>query len=484
MAEFTTHGMPVAERIQVLSAMANRASLITKFGTQYSGNRKLYQALGYPTRLEYDDYLTQYTRQDMAKAVINRPVQATWRGKLLIQESSSEDTTELERAWVDLEKELKLKSKFVRLDKLSGIGTYGAMLLGFDDVRNRESWAQPVSKRGKRKLLYVKPLGEGSAKIANYVNRSSDPRYGMINSYNIEFQNPGETTSVAKLNAHWTRVIHVTHEQLESEVEGVPVLEAIYNRLMDLEKLVGGSAEMFWRGARPGYQGVIKDDYTLTPEIEAQLQDQLDEFENNLRRVLVNEGIEMDALAQQVADPSKHVDVQIQMISAVTGIPKRILMGTERGELASTQDEAGWLVMIQGRREEHAEINILRPFIDRCIEFGALPEPATGDYQVRWEDLFAISDKDRAEVGRIRSTALKEYTQNVTAELVIPPKAFFRYFLGLSDDQIDAVEEIRDSELDEEMERIKESLMLQPSAGGNGQPAGGNGQGTREDANA
>lgn len=487
---FTTRGMPIEKRIQVLSELSNRAALIARLGKQYGTSRDLYEALGYKSQLTYDDYDTQYHRQDIAKAIINRPVQATWRGLLTLQESTEADETEFEKAWVDMEKKLSLKNKFARLDKLSAIGTYGVMLLGFDDVRNQESWSNPVSARGRRELIYVKPLGAGSAKIANYVKQTRDPRYGLVQSYNVEYQNPGESTTTTKMNVHHSRVIHVVHEQLESEIEGVPVLESVFNRLMDLEKLVGGSAEMFWRGARPGYQGRVKDDYTMTPAVEDELQDQLDEFEHNLRRILVNEGIELEALMPQVSDPSKHVDVQIQMISAVTGIPKRILMGTERGELASTQDEAGWLGMIKGRREEHAEVNILRPFVDRCIEYGALPKPSTGDYQVRWEDLFAISDKDRAEVGRIRSTALKEYTQNVSAEVVVPPKAFFRYFLGLTDDEIENVQELRDSEIDEEMELIKKvhEGTMPPNDGNGGKnaqqgaPTGGNGQGTRQDA--
>ena len=486
MAEFTTHGMPVEKRLQVLNEMLNRASLIARMGQQYGGDRDLYEALGYDIYLKFEDFDKRYHRQDIAKAIINRPVQATWRGLLTLQESSEADETPFEKAWLDMEERMQLKSKFARLDKLSAIGTYGVLLLGFDDVSNKDGWSNPVKTRGKRELMYVKPLSQGSAKIATYVNRSSDPRFGLVNSYNIEYQNPGENTTTTRMNVHWTRVIHVVHEQLESEVEGVPVLEAVYNRLMDLEKLVGGSAEMFWRGARPGYQGKVKDDYTLTPETEAQLQAQIDEFEHKLRRILVNEGIELDALAQQVADPASHVDVQIQMIAAVTGIPKRILMGTERGELASTQDEAGWLGMIKGRREEHAEIHILRPFIDRCIEYGALPEPSTGKYDVKWEDLFAISDKDRAEVGRIRATALKEYTQNVSAEIVIPPKGFFRYILGLTDDEIENVEELRD-DVEEEMKRVKELMGGTPANDGNGgdspQQGGGNGQGTRQDAN-
>jgi hypothetical protein len=224
---------------------------------------------------------------------------------------------------------------------------------------------------------------------------------------------------------------------------------------MDLEKLTGGSAEMFWRGARPGYQGKVDPEYMLTDAQRDTLQTQVDEFEHNLRRILINEGIDLQGLAQQVSDPDNHVDIQMQMISAVTGIPKRILTGSERGELASTQDRENWFSYIGQRREEFAEASIIRPFVDKCVECKILPE-AEEDYSIQWTPLFEESDKDKAEVGRIRATALKEYATNPTAEMIVPSEAFYRYFLGLEDDQIELIKEMQDQAIREEEQMIEE----------------------------
>ena len=445
------------ERLQTLGALMNRASLFARLGQQYGGDRNVYEALGYPETLKYEDYAARYERQDIARAVINRPVGHTWKGKLKLTESGVLEDTEMEKAWRTLEMKLQLKSKFIRVDKLSSIGQYGILLLGFDDVKKLPDWSTEVTK-GKRDLRYVRPLSEGSAKISTYVTNTKDPRYGKVNTYTVEFTSPAASTTTQTLTVHHSRVVHVTQELLESEIEGVPVLQAIWNRLMDLEKLVGGSAEMFWRGARPGYQGKVKDDYTITADVQAGLEDQLDEFENNLRRMFVNEGIDLEALAPQVADPKEHVDIQIQMISAITGIPKRVLTGSERGELSSDQDIVGWYNIIQTRREEHAEVNIIRPFVDKMIEHEILPPPTTGEYQVQWEDLFAASDKDQAEIGRVRATALREYSQNPVASMIIPPEAFFNLMLGLDEDEIAIIRGMVSENLEEEMEKIQKQL--------------------------
>jgi hypothetical protein len=117
------------------------------------------------------------------------------------------------------------------------------------------------------------------------------------------------------------------------------------------------------------------------------------------------------------------------MISAVTGIPKRILSGSERGELASTQDSGEWKTYVQSRREDHAEPRIIRPFIDRLIELGILPKPDKF-YRIDWLDLFSVSEKERVDIGKARANAIREYTTNPMAEALIPADLFLETCLG------------------------------------------------------
>ena len=436
-------------------------SLANQLGTQqYGGDRDIYQALGYMTNIKFADYFGRYIRQDIAKAIIDRPVAVTWRGDVRIMESKDDKDTPLEKAWVDLDRLLGLKSRMARLDRLTGIGKYGVMLLGLNDVQAEEDFVKPVTG-GTKKLLYVKPLSSESAQILEYETDPTNERYGLPTIYSVAIQEM-ENGSSRTLRVHYTRVIHVVDDILESEVEGNPRLEVVFNRLMDLEKLVGGDAEMFWRGARPGYAGKLDKDYQITTTTMEDLQDQIDEYEHNLRRILVNEGLDLQSLAQQIADPATHVDIQIQMISAVTGIPKRILTGSERGELASTQDKSEWLEFVQTRRDEYAEPRILRPFIDRLIELGVLPKAGEEGYTILWSDLFAMSKKDKVEIGRTRTEALRAYASQPMTEAIVSPEAFFQFFLGLDEDEINLIEEMRDSEISNEVrEQMQESKQEQ-----------------------
>ncbi len=428
-------------QIQALaSAIIGRANLAARLGKQYGGTRDVYQALGYKTDLEWADYWVYYKRQDIAKAVIDRPVKATWQGQLELIESEDAKKTPFEKAWYDLNKKFKLRSLLARVDRLTGIGRYGVILLGLNDVKNTEDFAKPING-GKKELKYIRVFGEGSAKIDTYVTDPSNERYGMPLIYSIEVADVASGGSKT-VKVHFSRILHILEDHLESEVFGIPRLEAIFNRLVDLEKLVGGDAEMFWRGARPGFQGMVDKDYQMTQTTKDDLKDQIDEYEHDLRRILVSEGVDLKALAQQIADPKTHFDVQIACISAVTGIPQRILSGSERGELASTQDAGEWKTYVQSRREDHAEPNIIQPFTDRLIELGVLPTPESGQYTVDWLDLFSISEKDRVEIGKARANALREYTYNPMAQSIIPAKVFYEYFLGFSQGQIDLTEKM------------------------------------------
>jgi len=450
------------DALATFSAVVGRAELMAKLGYQYGGDRDVYEALGYKDVLEYQDFWVQYKRQDMGKAVIDRPVQATWRGGVEVMEGGDDEDTALEKGYRELDQRLGLAAKFARLDRLTGLGKYGILLLGMSDAKNEQDLAKPVTGGGHR-LLYVRPFGEGSATISEYESDPSNERYGQPKMYSVNIYNLG-TMATSTVTVHHSRVIHVADGLLEGEIEGTPRLEVVYNRLKDLEKIVGGSAEMFWRGARPGYQGQVDPEFQLTPEMRDDLQDQMDEFEHNLRRLLINEGIEWKALAMQVASPKEHVDVIVQMISAVTGIPKRVLTGSERGELASTEDKSSWFEMIESRREEFAGPVIVRPFVDRCVEYGVLPPARSGDYSVRWQDLWATSDLDKAEVGDKRANALAKYASSPLAPSIVPPDAFMELFLGLDKDEVRLVAEMVEAQRREEEAEAAMEEPVEPPA--------------------
>jgi len=466
--ERTKYSNRFMERLQTLSVLTNRLALSQNLGLSHNGDRDLYNSLGYPKEVKSEDLIARWGRQGIARALVDRPVKKTWQGPIALIEPEQEQETALQKEFDTLNDELGLKEKLLRVDRLAQLGSFSILLLGFDDS-SQENWPQPVSS-GNRKLLYVRPISRRNVEIDTYETDFSNPRYGKPRIYRITLNHPNATgndiSRTKTLKVHYSRLIHIAFDLLEDDIEGNPVMEAAYNRLMDLEKLVGGSAEMFWRGARPGYFGNSNPDYKIDEATEEKLMDQLDEYENNLRRFLVAEGVDLQSLAQQIADPKGHVETQIMMISAVTNIPARILIGSERGQLASSQDEANFKEYISIRRTEEVEPLIFRPLIDRLIEVGVLTKPINPDlgYSVQWSDLFSLGEKEKADIGDSRAGALAKYSNAPMAEQQVPLEPFLKYFLQMDDDQIADIITQRDSQMSDMLSREASSEQINPNS--------------------
>lgn len=454
---------------QFVTDTISRMALSNRMGFSYGDKRKLYQALGYPdeSELTFQYFLNKYERHSIARAVINRPSERTWSGDLYVVPKEGDGVqSELNKQWGKLNKKLKIKQRLCKADKLREIGRFSLVLFGFDDVKDSKGFTLPVS--GTRKLLYIRQVAESEVGIDKYEDNSANPRYGLPLLYSIKVGTVGtispagtQLTSITSptktISVHYSRVLHLVNNNLTSELEGTPKLKPIINNLIDLEKIMGGDAEMFWRGARPGYTAIAKDEYEMTPDAEEDLEGELNKYEHDLRRFISAKGVDIKALEQQVAQPKEHADIQLAAISAETGIPIRILIGSERGELASSQDSDEWKTLIKTRQEEDVEPTILRPFIEKCMELGILPKEE--EFNVMWEDPFSSSELSKVEMGKKRSEALKTYAESPFATDILVPKLAFKYLLGLNEEQVqEALEAMQEEAFSEQdvMDKIKE----------------------------
>lgn len=415
------------KRINVNNGLRRIAAVFGLNGTTRDYNT----ILGYPDIITFDNYYTRYKRQDIATAIISRTVKYTWKGGVLVHNPDVE-TDDMLKGWKSLWSRLRLDIRFRTVDILGMLGEYSILLLGFDDVTSLNSFIKPITP-GKRNLLYVTPYSQNAAKIVEFENNPNNERFGKPLIYEIS---TSQNSKEIRFKVHHSRVLHVAGEILTSDVYGVPFLEKVYNRLVDVEKISGGSSEMFWRGARPGYQGVIDKDFEADENLEQKLQSKIKAYEDNLSRIIIAEGLELKSLDTQVEDPTSYLNVQIELISAATGIPKRILLGSERGELSSQQDSEVWADFIDDRRSEIAETQIIRPFVEICKRYQILPDE---NYTIEWRSLHLTNEKDVAEIGRIRASALRSYVANPLAFEIMPPEAFMKYLLGMTPEQINEI---------------------------------------------
>lgn len=430
---------------------------------------------GYPKSVTVEQYKIMYDREGIATRVTSIFPQESWSEDPVVEENDDTNPTEFEEAWENLERKLQLFSYMMRIDELSGIGRYGILLLGFDDGKELDQSIEGINERGEKvgkmehQLLFLRAFDESSINIKNTEKDILNPRFGKPVMYSIKFEDftnkdrdseegaVSYSTSQEK-KVHWTRVIHIADNRKSSEIYGVPRMQTLFNRLCDLRKITGGSAEMFWKGGFPGYAFEMDPNAKeLTTVEKTALRKTVDEYANGLQRYIRLQGVHVNSLDVQVADPKAHVEVQLEMIAIVLGVPKRIFMGAEQAKLASTQDQKSWNKRLSRRQRKYITPYIIRPLIDRLIALGILPEPEK--YDIKWPDLNIPSDIDKAEVMKTVSEALSKYVDG-NVDMFIPPEIFMKLYMGFDANQIKEImeqTEERQEEFDDEQEELRKA---------------------------
>lgn len=403
--------------------------------------RDLDTECGYPATVKTSDYQTMFNRDGIGTRVTKLMPEESWNVAPEIVENEESEETPFEEAWKELNEEHHLFHYLLRLDVLSGIGRYGLLLIGINDGKKLNEPVEGIDlKTGKsslnlkHELTYLRPLSETVVVVKTKETDVTSLRYGRPVTYGFVTENLDGETSSSELTVHWTRVIHVAENKTTSEIFGTPRMQIVYNYLLDIKKLLGGSAEMLWRGGFPGIAFEVNPARTtaLTTEEKTDLRAEFENYSNHLQRYLALTGVTAKSLELQVADPQAHFEIQLKAIGMALGIPYRLLLGAEKAELASSQDVKVWNRRVKNRQETHCSSEILRPFIDRLITFGVLPPPES--YTIKWASLDALDPKDQAKVCKDRTEAIAKYV-SAGADSLIPPRQFLTAVMGFTNEE-------------------------------------------------
>ena len=439
------------ERWHIREMMANaatsRAQVIQKL---LDPRRNMDDECGYPSTANINDatYQELYDREAIATRVVEVMPEESWLVQPAVFEDEDSDTvTKFEDAWNNLGSMLREESWFedtnegnpilelmYRADVLSGIGHYGVILLGMNDG---ESLSQPVEPSPSRQLLYLRAFPEAMADITQYESDETNPRFGLPTSYNITFSDPrneqcGVGVPQTTTPVHWSRVLHIADNPGSSDVFGVPRMRPVLNRLLDLRKFYSGSAEMYWRGAFPGISIETHPQLGGDVEIDADaIRDEMESYMNGLQRYLSLMGASAKSLAPQVVDPSNGIEKQVEAICIQLGIPKRIFIGSERGELSSSQDAKTWQNRVRSRQNKYITPRIIVPFVNRLIQLGVMPVPA--QFKVGWPDMQEQSPEEQAIIAERRTNSMAKYVGGGVDSL-IEPLNYLTRILGYDQD--------------------------------------------------
>lgn len=484
------------------NAATSRSSFLRAMQDQ---RRSLEDECGFPAAAPDPEYYWDlYDKVAVAARVVEVWPSESWKVCPEVYEAEAEDErTPFEAAWDELARSLQpepghlrdpgrwgIWDYLYRADVLCGVGQYAIILLGLNDGKRLDepaAWAVETGSRPletvsadnetppdsapaydapvpyqlaynaagdgeDRKLLYVRVFPEVLAPVAAVEGNPASPRFGRPVAYNVTFHDPREygsslagvgMTTVTK-TVHWTRVVHVADNLEASDVFGKPRLRPVLEHVLSLRKVYASSGEGYYKGAFPGVS--VETHPSLGGDVPLDLdalRDMIEEYQNGLQRYLALSGLSAKTLAPNVLAPGDFVDPHLAAICLKLGIPLRILVGSERGELSSEQDSEEWDDRLRARRRRQVTTHVIAPFVNRLVNLGVLPVPdgageadepgddATPGYSVDWPDGIEKNASDQSTVALNLTKAVVTYLGGA-GQHIVAPFEFLTIFLGFS----------------------------------------------------
>lgn len=457
------------------NALADRLVLAKMLGMTHEGRRDVYGVLGYDEKVTAKQYRERYARGGIAGRVVDALAKAAWRGDGKVYEDESpERNTKFEQEWDALNEQHSVWSTMCRTHILASLSSFSVLLIGATGALNT-----PLPKGKPGSLLYLKPFGGGIVDVtanrgqvtgsstvdadvivSTWDENSQSPRFGKPNTYQLRrtnFVTPGEERPV-----HWSRVVHVPAIGfLDDDVFGPPALEDVWNYFIDMDKVVGGGSEAFWLRANAGTHLNIDKKTTFSPQEReaelASLREQAEAYAHQMTRMMRTRGVDIKQLGSDVADFKSPMDALVTLIAGTKGIPKRILTGSEMGQLASEQDRDNWNDQVKDCRTGYALPVLLRPFVGRLIEYGYLSQPK--QWAPTWPDEAAMSEPEKI-------AAAKSMAETNDHGTIVFTSAEIREYTGrepLNDAEI--ADELKVREAMAEADKPEEQTPNDPAAG-------------------
>ena len=305
-------------------------------------------ALGYPAQVSPRELRERYRRNGVARALVDARPDETWAGEHSLTRGDAEasDLDEIFRRH-------RLEWACFRADLAAEITGLGAILLPGESLA-----LPPTAMELERWGLSVYGLDQIVPEI----------EYGEITSWTLresrqEDQRGGaETVRIAP-----ERVVPIADTRYsDSGVYGIPRLLTAWNLLLDLEKVVGGGADAYWRNSYSLKQMDIVTPGEAAPPMPAEVEavkDALRDIDAGTNRTLVTSGGTFTLHAPTVAAFSGESAHILSLLAAAFRVPLTVLTGEALVAHSASTSLTSWHNRIAERRRAYVAPDIVAPVV-------------------------------------------------------------------------------------------------------------------------
>jgi len=351
---------------------------------------------GYPDQVSFELAFDAYCRNPLARAAVDKTIGKTWEDHPYLQEFQRDGTEGGDQGETGLEADIRQRFADLRIwqhlaecDRRSLVGCYSGLILRFADSK---AFKEPVETvpGGLMGLVEVIPAWEGQLTVSTWDTNEKSEGYGQPTMFSFAESAVGQQKQPRTFEIHPDRVIVWSRD---GTLNGRSALEPGYNALLDMEKIRGGGGEGFWKNAKSGLTLEIDKDVKLSDvaaaqgisaqEFVDQLDDQVGDLNRGFDKSLLLQGIKATPMQVNLPSPEHFFAVAAQSFAASWSIPMKVLIGSQTGERASTEDSEEWAKVNMGRRTNQA-VPAIMTFVNRLERVKVLPQK---DWFLSWTDL-------------------------------------------------------------------------------------------------
>lgn len=382
-----------------------RLELAGAFGALDAKRPAAWEQYGYKQTLTFSDYYQAYERGGPGHGAVHRILDGCWNSVPRIKSPAADEETPQETAINQLLKSVKAWAKFRDFDRRNMIGRYAGLIYRVADNKRLN---EPLDRA--QSLVDLIPVFEDQLKVTAW---HSDPAvtelYGKPSMYQYRARRPAAVDTQGQpdewLDVHPSRVQILAEGSASGDLfDGVPLLRAGFNELVNLEKISGGSAESYLKNSSRTV--VFEYDQnaalqTIGPDGQPQSvkevhSEQVRNLNRNIDAAIVLQGGKANTLQTSISDPSKPFEVAANLFAASVRLPFTVLFGQQTGRLASDEDKADYIARCQSRQANELT-PMLEEFVARMQAAGIIE---SGELEIEWPDLSAPSDTDKLKHAR------------------------------------------------------------------------------------
>lgn len=368
-----------------------------------------WRVYGYPDEITFERMLAAYSRGGPGHGAVHRILDKCWQENPRIKRPESDDVTSWEAKTNQLLASINAWAKLRDLDRRNMVGRYAALIYRVGDGLRLD---QPLVRASR--LVDLIPVYESQIRVTAWNSDTASEDYGKPSMFQYRRRNPSVQDTQGQpdewADVHPSRVQILAEGSVGDMFDGVPLLKAGFNHLIDLEKISGGSAESYLKNSArtlvfqydqaANVQAIGSDGKSVRQVHEEQTQ----ALNRNTDSSIVLQGGQASTLQTATHDPEPSFLVAANLFSASVRLPFTVLFGQQTGRLASDEDKEDFNNRARSRQETELT-PMLAEFVSRMQAAGII-EP--GEFEIEWPDVAAPSESEKVELLKAYTAAMRE----------------------------------------------------------------------------